>query len=64
MGNYIPVDKFIARDWNKSETDDFNLRVKPRLSWKKEVIPIIDLDDKIIGWRIQQKSVKALLLES
>ena len=46
---------FINRDWNRTEHDDFQLNVLPRLGETTEALPIyhdINGNNTLVGWKI------------
>lgn len=45
---------FINRDWRRTEHDDVELNVKPRLSESTEAYPIYH-EEELIGWKIQTR---------
>jgi hypothetical protein len=42
----------IERDWNRTEHDDIQLNIMPKLDEDKEAMPIYS-GEIIIGWKIQ-----------
>jgi hypothetical protein len=46
--------RFINRDWNRTENDDFCLNVQSSLTSNSEAIPLY-YNNEIIGWKIQLK---------
>lgn len=45
----------IVRDFNRTENDDFKLRVISHLSQTQEAVPLRTKEGDLVGWRIQDK---------
>ena len=46
---------FIQRDWDRTESDDWQLNVQPRLNNSTESLEIRDENGELFGWRIQSR---------
>lgn len=55
--NYPPPPKnkyqFIPRDWDRTESDDFQLNIQPKLNNSLKSLEIRDENGELFGWRIQ-----------
>jgi len=45
--------RFIQRDWDRSESDDWQINVQPKLNNSLKSLEIRDENGELFGWRIQ-----------